>query len=69
MVARHAETKEVVGVLLTEDSALALPDGVGRLSSSFDPIFDILGQLDAEYRAGSCSASWRVPAPIPSGCQ
>jgi ribosomal protein S18 acetylase RimI-like enzyme len=52
IVARHAETREVVGVLLTQDSASALPDGVGRLSPKFDPIFDILGQLDAEYRAG-----------------
>jgi ribosomal protein S18 acetylase RimI-like enzyme len=52
IVARHAGTKEVLGVLLTQDSASALPDGVGRLSPKFDPIFDILGQLDAEYRAG-----------------
>ena len=52
MVARHAGTKELMGVLLTQDSATALPDGVARLSPKFDPIFDILGQLDAEYRAG-----------------
>lgn len=52
IVARHAGTKEPVGVLLTQDSASALPDGVGRLSHKFDPIFDILGQLDDEYRAG-----------------
>jgi GNAT superfamily N-acetyltransferase len=52
IVARHAGTREVLGVLLTQDSASALPDGVGRLSPKFDPIFDILGQLDAEYRAG-----------------
>ena len=51
-VARHAGTKEPVGVLLTQDSASPLPDGVGRLSPKFDPIFDILGELDAEYRAG-----------------
>jgi len=52
IVARHAGTKDVVGVLLTQDSSSASPDGVGRLSPKFDPIFDILGQLDAEYRAG-----------------
>jgi ribosomal protein S18 acetylase RimI-like enzyme len=52
IVARHADTKEVVGVLLTQDSASALPEGVGRLSPKFEPIFDILGQLDSEYRAG-----------------
>jgi ribosomal protein S18 acetylase RimI-like enzyme len=49
-VARLANTGELVGALLTEDSALALPDGMDRLSTKFDPIFDILGQLDAEYR-------------------
>ncbi len=49
IVARLADTGELVGALLTEDGALALPDGTDRLSTKFDPIFDILGQLDAEY--------------------
>jgi ribosomal protein S18 acetylase RimI-like enzyme len=51
-VARSAETGEMVGVLLTEDSSGALPVGMEHLSAKFDPIFDLLGQLDAEYRAG-----------------
>jgi len=51
-VARSAETGEMVGVLLTEDSSGAPPEGMEHLSAKFDPIFDILGQLDAEYRAG-----------------
>jgi ribosomal protein S18 acetylase RimI-like enzyme len=50
IVARLADTGELVGALLTEDGALALPGGMDRLSAKFDPIFDILGQLDAEYR-------------------
>ena len=50
VVARLAGTGELVGALLTEDSASALPEGIDRLSPKFDPIFDILGQLDAEYR-------------------
>jgi GNAT superfamily N-acetyltransferase len=36
--------------MLTEDSASAPPGGMDRLSAKFDPIFDILGQLDAEHR-------------------
>jgi ribosomal protein S18 acetylase RimI-like enzyme len=52
IVARLAGTGELVGALLTEDSASALPDGMDRLSPKFDPIFDILGQLDTEYRSG-----------------
>jgi ribosomal protein S18 acetylase RimI-like enzyme len=51
IVARRAGTRELVGALLAEDSASALPDGMDRLSPKFEPIFDILGQLDAEYRA------------------
>ena len=39
-----------MGALLTEDSASAMPEGIDRLSPKFDPIFDILGQLDTEYR-------------------
>ncbi len=53
IVARDASTRQLVGALLTEDCASALPDGVGRLSPKFEPIFDILGQLDAEYRGDS----------------
>lgn len=53
IVARDAGTRELIGALLTEDSASALPDGVDRLSPKFEPIFDILGQLDTEYRGNS----------------
>lgn len=52
IVARLAGTGELIGVLLTEDSASALPEGIDRLSAKFDPIFDILGQLDTDYRGG-----------------
>jgi GNAT superfamily N-acetyltransferase len=52
IVARLAGTGELIGVLLTEDSASALPEGIDRLCAKFDPIFDILGQLDTEYRGG-----------------
>lgn len=55
IVARLAGTGELVGALLTEDSASALPDGIDRLSAKFDSIFDILGQLDAEYRGGQAA--------------
>ncbi len=52
IVARRSGTRELVGALLTEDSASALPDGMDRLSPKLEPVFDILGQLDVEYRAG-----------------
>ncbi|HSB16806.1 MAG TPA: GNAT family N-acetyltransferase [Bryobacteraceae bacterium] len=52
ILARHAGTLELAGALLAEDSALAPPGGMERLSPKFEPIFDILGQLDAEYRCG-----------------
>lgn len=52
IVARLAGTGELIGALLTEDSASAPPDGIDRLSPKFDSIFNILGQLDAEYRGG-----------------
>jgi len=50
IVARRAGTRELVGALLTEDSASEPPNGMDRLSPKFEPIFDILGQLDREYR-------------------
>ena len=52
IVARHADTGEMVGALLTEDSASSQPHGMDGLSSKFGPIFDLLGGLDADYRRG-----------------
>ena len=50
MVARLARTGELVGALLAEDCASDSPSGLDQLSESFAPIFDILGELDSEYR-------------------
>ncbi|MGD9587690.1 MAG: GNAT family N-acetyltransferase [Pyrinomonadaceae bacterium] len=51
IVARNASTRQLVGALLAEDCAAELPEGMDRLSPKFEPIFDILGQLDTDYRA------------------
>jgi ribosomal protein S18 acetylase RimI-like enzyme len=52
VVARLAATGDMIGALLAEDSASVPPDGFDRMSPKFNPIFDILGQLDTEYSAG-----------------
>ena len=52
IIARSGDTGEMMGALLAEDSAASFPDGVERLSPKFAPIFDILGELDLEYRRG-----------------
>ena len=49
---RSIHTYEMVGALLTEDFVSPPPDGIDQLSKKFDPIFDILGQLDTDYRRG-----------------
>jgi ribosomal protein S18 acetylase RimI-like enzyme len=49
IVARRADTGELVGALLTEDGASGLPEGMDGLNPKFAPIFDILGELDAAY--------------------
>ncbi len=60
IVARSAETDEMIGALLTEDLALAPPEGMDRLSAKFDPILNILGRLDADYRAGKTVPSGKL---------
>ena len=52
VVARHAGTRALVGVLLTEDAAADPPSGLERLSPKFAPIFDMLERLDAKYGGG-----------------
>ena len=52
IIGRSADTGEMMGALLTEDSASPPPSGIDRLSRKFDPISDILGQLEADYRQG-----------------
>lgn len=56
MVARSAETGEIVGALVTEDAASAPAEGLDRISPKFDPIFDILGQLEANYGFGQTTS-------------
>jgi ribosomal protein S18 acetylase RimI-like enzyme len=51
-VARDAATGEMVGALLADDVASELPEGLDRLTPKLEPVFDILGELDEEYRAG-----------------
>jgi ribosomal protein S18 acetylase RimI-like enzyme len=53
IVARSVDTGELVGALLAEDSTSPLPDDIGRLSPKFDPIFDLLSQLELDYRHGA----------------
>ena len=51
-VARSAATGEMIGALLAEDSASVPPEGLDRVSPKFNPIIDILGELDVEYSGG-----------------
>jgi len=53
VVARLSSTHELVGALLAMDSASELPDAMTHLSPRFHPIFDILAQLEEEYRQGA----------------
>jgi len=52
ILARCAVTHRLVGALLAEDSGCEPPGGFDQVNGKFDPIFDILGQLDAEYSGG-----------------
>lgn len=52
IVARDAESKQMVGALLTEDAAAPLPSGLDLLSGKFDPIFNLLEQLSVDYWEG-----------------
>ena len=49
IIARTAETGEMVGALLTEDAFSPPPTGLDHLSGNFEPIIDILDQLGTEY--------------------
>ena len=49
-IARDNATGEMAGAMLTEDAFAAPKLGATRLAEKFDPIFDLLGQLDAQYR-------------------
>ena len=52
VVARSSTTGEMIGALLAEDSVSEPPEHISLVSAKFNPIFDILGQLDEEYRVG-----------------
>lgn len=56
IVARSADTGELMGALVTEDLAAEPPAAMAGLSPRFEPIFDLLGELDREYRAGHAAS-------------
>lgn len=60
IVARSADTGQMIGALLTEDSATPPPSGMDQLSRKFDPINDLLDQLDTDY--------WHGQAARPGDC-
>ena len=52
IVARDIATDQLAGALLTDDAASPPPQGLDSVSDKFDPILDLLGQIDSEYRDG-----------------
>jgi len=52
ILARDVPTGQLAGALLTDDAAGPPPQGLDGLSEKFEPIFDLLGQLDTDYREG-----------------
>jgi hypothetical protein len=50
IIARNASTGARAGALITEDATSPPPPGIEQVSEKFDPIFDLLGQLDENYR-------------------
>lgn len=49
VLARFEDTGALAGVMLNEDCASELPDGMADLPESFGPVGDILGGLAGEY--------------------
>ncbi len=52
IIARDSGTGQIAGALLTDDAAAPPPEGIEGLSEKLDPIFDLLGQIDTDYRDG-----------------
>ena len=50
IIARDIASGVMAGALLTKDAASPSSDGIDALSKKFDPIFDLLGQLDEKVR-------------------
>ncbi len=53
IIARSVVTGEMVGAMLAEDAGTPPPETLDQVSPTFAPVFDILGQLDAEYRSST----------------
>lgn len=51
IIARDVATRELAGALLTDDAASPPPEGLDAVSEKFEPVLDLLGQIDAEYRS------------------
>lgn len=60
VVARDLESDDLAGALLNEDAATPPPDWLATLSDKYDPIFDLLGQLDAQIAEPPVTEPGRV---------
>ena len=47
-----SETGQVIGAMIADDFASALPEGMGLLGKAFQPIFALLEELDEQYKKG-----------------
>ncbi len=52
IVARDIATHQLAGALLTDDAASSPPPGLNAITEKFDPILDLLSQIDSDYRTG-----------------
>jgi ribosomal protein S18 acetylase RimI-like enzyme len=52
IIARDSGTGQMAGALLTDDAAAPPPEGIDGLPEKWDPILDLLGQIDTDYRDG-----------------
>ncbi|MCL1601040.1 MAG: GNAT family N-acetyltransferase [Actinomycetia bacterium] len=52
IIARDRGTGQIAGALLTDDAAAPPPQGIEGVSEKLDPIFDLLSQIDTDYRDG-----------------
>jgi len=52
VLARDQETGQVIGAMIADDFASALPEGMGLLGKAFQPIFALLAELDEQYKKG-----------------
>jgi predicted N-acetyltransferase YhbS len=52
VIARNQDTNQIIGAMIADDFAIEPPEEIRHLGGNFEPVWEILDELDTQYKQG-----------------